>query len=228
MERIDTTMNQMTAPNIFISNIPILPVLSSKFLIQLSNVMKSLYQWNIFKESVIFYEIKLNKTGYNTKTKVTLLISEKVYQGNSKKKDLIQPPLNKNVSKNNGKFFLNLVSKHFLCKHEFHEMFNRNTIKIRYSCRADPKILKRKECYISAIMVGRQRISGLRWSKKAKITSETISFWWNISISILKFSPFFIYNKSCRWNLINFLKFAKALMRKEKTTHAAVNGKRKT
>ena len=157
MEHIDTTMNQMTAPNIFISNIPILPVLSSKFLIQLSNVMKSLYQWNIFKESVIFYEIKLNKTGYNTKTKVTLLISEKVYQGNSKKKDLIQPPLNKNVSKNNGKFFLNLVSKHFLCKHEFHEMFNRNTIKIRYSCRADPKILKRKECYISAIMVGRQR-----------------------------------------------------------------------
>ena len=31
-----------------------------------------------------------------------------------------------------------------------------------------------------------------RWSKKAKITLETISFWQNVSISILKFSPFLL------------------------------------
>ena len=32
---------------------------------------------------------------------------------------------------------------------------------------------------------------GFRWSKKAEITLETISFWQNISISIFKFSLFF-------------------------------------
>ena len=31
---------------------------------------------------------------------------------------------------------------------------------------------------------------GFRWSKKAEVTLETLSFWQNISISIFKFSPF--------------------------------------
>ena len=42
---------------------------------------------------------------------------------------------------------------------------------------------------VSATMVamGKKKI---KWSKKAEITLETISFWQNISISIFKFSPF--------------------------------------
>ena len=35
-----------------------------------------------------------------------------------------------------------------------------------------------------------KKILGFRWSKKAEVTLETISFWQNISISIFKFSPF--------------------------------------
>ena len=35
-----------------------------------------------------------------------------------------------------------------------------------------------------------KKILGFRWSKKAEITLETISFWQNISISIFKFSLF--------------------------------------
>ena len=61
-----------------------------------------------------------------------------------------------------------------------------------------------------------KKILGFRWSKKAKITLETISFWQSISISIFKFSPFLYTMKTCRWNLINFSKFANALIRKEK------------
>ena len=61
-----------------------------------------------------------------------------------------------------------------------------------------------------------KKILGFRWSKKAKITLETISFWQNISISIFKFSPFLYTMKACQWNLINFSKFANALIRKEK------------
>ena len=37
-----------------------------------------------------------------------------------------------------------------------------------------------------------KKILDFRWSKKVKIMSETISFWWNISISIFKFSPFLL------------------------------------
>ena len=61
-----------------------------------------------------------------------------------------------------------------------------------------------------------KKILGFRWSKKAKTTLETISFWQNISVSIFKFSPFLYAMKACQWNLINFSKFANALIRKEK------------
>ena len=57
---------------------------------------------------------------------------------------------------------------------------------------------------------------GFRWSKKAKITLETVSFWRNISISILKLSPVLYKMKAGRWNRINFLNLANALIRKEK------------
>ena len=44
---------------------------------------------------------------------------------------------------------------------------------------------------MSTTMVGRQKkVLAFRWSKKAKITLETISFQQNISISFFQFSPF--------------------------------------
>ena len=61
-----------------------------------------------------------------------------------------------------------------------------------------------------------KKILGFRWSKKAKVRLEIINFWQNISISIFKFSPFLYAIKACQWNLINFPKFASALIRKEK------------
>ena len=61
-----------------------------------------------------------------------------------------------------------------------------------------------------------KNILGFGWSKKAKITLETIRFWQNVSISTFKFSPPLYAIKACQWNLINFSKLAKALIRKEK------------
>ena len=57
----------------------------------------------------------------------------------------------------------------------------------------DPEILKSGGDFL-----------GFTWSKKAKIALETISFWQNISIKILKFSPFLYTVKACQLNLINF------------------------
>ena len=63
-----------------------------------------------------------------------------------------------------------------------------------------------------------KKILGLRWSKKTKITLEIITFWQKISISVFKLCPFLCTMKACQWNLTNFLKFANALIRKEKKT----------
>ena len=47
-----------------------------------------------------------------------------------------------------------------------------------------------------------KKILDFRWSKKAKITLEAISFWRNISISIFKFSRFLYTMKAYQWDLI--------------------------
>ena len=65
-----------------------------------------------------------------------------------------------------------------------------------YIAGADSEILKRLGGRGGgAICVGHhgwpvKKVLGFRWSKKAEITLETVSFWQNIYISIFKFSPF--------------------------------------
>ena len=81
---------------------------------------------------------------------------------------------------------------------------------------ADPEILKRGGTLCRPPWLADEDILGFWWSEKAKIKLETISFWQNISISILKFCPFLYTMKACQWNLINFSKLANALIRKEK------------
>ena len=73
------------------------------------------------------------------------------------------------------------------------------------------------------------KMLGFRWSKKAKMTLETIGFWQNISISIFKFSPFLCTMKAFQLILVNFSKLANDLISKEKkNAYAAVNEKRNT
>ena len=44
------------------------------------------------------------------------------------------PPYNELVSTNIGKHFFNLLETHFPPRHRWHKIFNRNTIKLSYSC----------------------------------------------------------------------------------------------
>ena len=44
------------------------------------------------------------------------------------------PPISNNVQTNIGKTFLRLVSKHFPKHHKYHSLFNKNNIKVSYSC----------------------------------------------------------------------------------------------
>lgn len=49
------------------------------------------------------------------------------------------PPFSKNVSTNIGHKFLSLIDKHFTKDHSLRKIFNRNTIKISYSCMNNTK-----------------------------------------------------------------------------------------
>ena len=54
----------------------------------------------------------------------------------NRKRNIIwfNPPFNKNVVSNVGKNFLKLIDKHFPKHHKLRKIFNRNTIKVSYSC----------------------------------------------------------------------------------------------
>ena len=44
------------------------------------------------------------------------------------------PPFSKSVNTNIGWEFLSLIDKHFPLQHKLHKIFNRNTLKVSYSC----------------------------------------------------------------------------------------------
>ena len=45
-----------------------------------------------------------------------------------------KPPYSINVTTKVGKFFLSSIDKHFPPHHKLHKLFNRNNVKISYSC----------------------------------------------------------------------------------------------
>ena len=89
----------------------------------------------IFKESTTHYENNLRQSGYNKE--LTYKPTDTNHQKHSKHKRKIiwfNPPFSKNVSTKIGKSFLSLLDLHFPKKHIYSSIFNRNKIKVCYSC----------------------------------------------------------------------------------------------
>ena len=51
------------------------------------------------------------------------------------------PPFSKNVATNVGQSFLRIIDEEFPAKHPLHKIFNRNTVKVSYSCMPNIKKL---------------------------------------------------------------------------------------
>ena len=49
------------------------------------------------------------------------------------------PPLSKNVRSNIGRDFFKIIDKHFPKSNKLHKLFNRNTVKVSYSCTENMK-----------------------------------------------------------------------------------------
>ena len=86
-----------------------------------------------FNNAAPFYNDVLSASGYkeNLTYQQDLTPSKKVRQ---RKIIWFNPPYSVNVETNIGKTFLKLIDKHFPKTSKFHKIFNRNNVKVSYSC----------------------------------------------------------------------------------------------
>ena len=83
------------------------------------------------------YESALKNSGFGTQLKYST--AEK--RPRNRKRNIIwfNPPFNSTLTTNLGKQFLALITKHFPQHHKFSKIFNRNTVKLSYSCSPNMK-----------------------------------------------------------------------------------------
>ena len=89
----------------------------------------------IFEKAAPYYNDALKSSGYREKLQYRPPSQPK----EPKRKRLrniiwFNPPYSKNVQTNVGKQFLNLITKHFPKGHKLNKIFNKNNVKISYSC----------------------------------------------------------------------------------------------
>ena len=89
----------------------------------------------VFNEAVTPYQEALYKSGYTYKLEFKPpQRAPPQRQHLSRKIIWFNPPYNKNVKRNIGREFLRLIDKCFPGGHKLRKIFNRNTLKLSYSC----------------------------------------------------------------------------------------------
>ena len=93
------------------------------------------YNEEIFNESALFYEDKLHQSSYQRKLQYNP-VNTKIHNKRNHKRNIIlfSPFFSRNVSTKIGKYFLNLLDKHFPQYHHLHKIFNKHSVKVSYSC----------------------------------------------------------------------------------------------
>ena len=120
-----------------------LPSIIKQLPLSIKSRLSSLsYSEEIFNDSVTPYQDVLDKSGYKHKLKYNTNI-DTASNKKQRKRNIISfnPPYSKNVKTNIGKIFLNLIKKHFPRHHKFHKLFDKNTVKISYSCTQNIKTI---------------------------------------------------------------------------------------
>ena len=91
---------------------------------------------NAFHESLGPYERALKESGHSAKLEYQPQNTNSQPKRKNRKRKIIwfNPPYSTNVKTNVGKRFLQLLEKHFPKEHPLHKLFNRNNVKVSYSC----------------------------------------------------------------------------------------------
>ena len=92
------------------------------------------YDEEIFKKASPAYIDALKSSGYTEG--ITYLDKQPTKKKRNRQRNVIwfNPPFSNNVTTNIGATFLKLINKHFPKKSKLNKIFNRNTVKISYSC----------------------------------------------------------------------------------------------
>ena len=93
---------------------------------------------DVFNRSIKIYKDALHESNFKEILKFVIPAPKNndENQKRKRKRNIIwfNLPHSKNVKTNIGKTFLQLLSKHFPKDHKMHNIFNKNTVKISYSC----------------------------------------------------------------------------------------------
>ena len=95
----------------------------------------------IFEEAAPYYEQCLSNCGYKQKLNYRDPTSPNIITKRKRQRNILwfNPPYSKTVKTKIGKFFLQVIKKHFPQEHKFQKIFNKNTLKFSYSCIANIK-----------------------------------------------------------------------------------------
>ena len=80
------------------------------------------------------YQEALDKSGYRYDLSYKVAPSQTRHRTRQRNIIWYNPPYSRNVETNVGKCFLSLIDQHFPKANPLHKIFNRNTIKLSYSC----------------------------------------------------------------------------------------------
>ena len=89
-----------------------------------------------FNEAKTDYERALGNAGYSAELKYNAEQKRATRTSRKRRRRIVwyNPPFSKNVATNIGREFFKLLQLHFPKQHPFHCIFNKNTVKLLYSC----------------------------------------------------------------------------------------------
>ena len=90
-----------------------------------------------FNQSAPLYQKALDDSGYHHRLTFTPSFTQSLNSTRTNRRRNIiwyNPPFSKDVATNVGRTFLKILDEEFPENHVFHKIFNRNTVKISYSC----------------------------------------------------------------------------------------------
>ncbi len=92
---------------------------------------------DVFKNAAPAYNDALKKSGHNYTIKYSKQYPKKPRTNGRKRSRRVtwfNPPYSASVKTNVASKFLSLITKHFPVGHKLHKIFNKNTVKVSYSC----------------------------------------------------------------------------------------------
>ena len=92
---------------------------------------------DVFKKSAPYYNHALKTSGYTHTLSLNTENTNNRPRNRNRKIIWFNPPYSVNVKSNIAHNFLYLIDKHFPKQHRLHKIFNRNNMKVSYSCMPD-------------------------------------------------------------------------------------------